>query len=91
MIRDDAKTKDWKFFNDGGDLFGFAKQIKSELFRSRMDEIRAYLSKVDDDGALRSDFTRINAFKKYLHDVAESLETPVKDILETLTRELETV
>ena len=91
MIRDDAKTKDWKFFNDGGDLFGFAKQIKSELFRSRMDEIRAYLSKVDDDGALRSDFTRINAFKKYLHDVAESLETPVKDILETLTRELDTV
>ena len=91
MIRDDAKTKDWKFFNDGGDLFGFAKQIKSELFRSRMDEIRAYLSKVDDDGALRSDFTRINAFKKYLHDVAESLETAVKDILETLTRELDTV
>ena len=91
MIRSDAATKDWRFFNDGGNLFAFAKQIKSELFRSRMDEIRAYLSKTDADGRQWSDFTRINAFKKYLHDLAESLETAVKNYLETLARELDAV
>ena len=91
MIRSDASTKDWKFFNDGGDLFGFAKQIKSEMFRSRMDDIRSYLSKTDTDGRVWSDFSRINAFKKFLHGLAESMEAEVNNLLEGLAGELNVV
>ena len=91
MIRDDASTKDWRFFNDGGSLFTFAKQIKSELFRSRMDDIRAYLSKTEADGRERSDFTRINDFKKYLHALVEDLEKVIKEDLEALAVALSAV
>ena len=45
MIRGEAEKKDWRFFNDSGSLNKFAKQINSELFRTRMDEIRAYLGR----------------------------------------------
>ena len=76
LIREDADSKNWKFFDDSGDLSTFAKQINSELFRGTMDDIRAYLGHTDDDG-FHSDFTAIRLFKKAMHSVVERCDQDV--------------
>ena len=70
LIRSDAKSKNWKFFDDSGDLNRFAKQINTELFRSRLDAICGYLGTIDGDGNFKADFSKIRAFKKFIHDEA---------------------
>ena len=90
MVRGDADKKNWKFFDDGGDLNKLAKQINSELFRSRMGEIRQYLGHTDEEG-FHSDFTAIRRFKQAMHDVVERCNDDVatglqriKDVLQPL-------
>lgn len=89
MIRGEADTKKWKFFDDGGDLQEFAQQINSEVFRGRMSEIRDYLGHTDDNGDFQCDFSRIRAFKKHVHDVVEGvqqdLEQGLAELMDTLT------
>ncbi len=91
MVRGDADKKNWKFFDDGGDLNKLAKQINSELFRSRMGEIRQYLGHTDEEG-FHSDFTAIRRFKQAMHDVVERCNDDVatglqriKDVLQPLS------
>lgn len=67
QLRQDAENKSWRFFEDGGSFLKFAKEIDSELFRSRMNQVRAYLGQDGDQG----DFTKIRAFRKYLKNVIE--------------------
>ena len=71
LIRSEAEKKDWRFFNDNGSLNTFAKQINSELFRSRMSEIRDYLGKVDDKGHYCNDFSKIRHFKQMVHEAVK--------------------
>ena len=91
LIHGDAKRRKWKFFDDGGDLFKFAKKLNSELFRSRMADIRTYLGYVDDNGEYHSDFTRIGKFKQFLHKTVKSYEEKVLQILEDLRHTLEPI
>ena len=94
MMRGDADSKNWKFFDDAGDLNKFAKQINSELFRSRMGDIRRYLGNTDEEG-FHSDFTAIRRFKQVMHglvercdvDIAASLEH-IKSVLQPLASTL---
>ena len=79
MIRGEAEKKDWKFFNDNGSLNKFAKQINSELFRSSMDEIRAYLGSVDQQGRFNSDFSKIRSFKQTMHDAVQRVNDVIED------------
>ena len=88
LVHGDAEKRRWKFFDDGGELNRFAKQINSELFRSRMDDIRAYLGKVE-NGRFVPDFSRIYQFKKVMNEVAEECERKVADGLAELRRELQ--
>ena len=88
LIRGDAEKKNWKFFDDGGELNKFAKQINSELFRSRMDEIRNYLGNMQ-DGTFHPDFSRIREFKKMMHDVVGQCEALVEQGLQVLKQALE--
>ena len=83
LIRDDADSKNWKFFDDSGDLNTFAKQINSELFRSTMGAIRSYLGHTDEDG-FHNDFTAIRAFKKAVHDIVEHCDEAVEASLQRL-------
>ena len=76
LIREDADSKNWKFFDDGGDLNKFAKQINSELFRSTMGAIRDYLGYTDDKG-FHSDFTSIRRFKQVMHDIVAQCDDEV--------------
>ena len=84
MIRGEADTKKWKFFDDGGDLQDFAQQINSEIFRGKMAEIRDYLGTTDDNGDFLSDFSRIRSFKKYVHDVVAGIEQDIEQGLAEL-------
>ena len=87
LIRDDADKKNWKFFDDSGDLNKFAKQINSELFRSRMGEIRSYLGYTDEEG-FHSDFRRIREFKKCIHARVAFCQSQLDDGLEALKQAL---
>ena len=91
MTHADANKRRWKFFDDGGDLLEFAKKINTELFRSRMDDIRRYLGGVDENGDYCSDFSRINAFQQRMHQVVENLETRLQQADEDLMTELRSV
>lgn len=91
MTHGDANKRRWKFFDDGGDLLDFAKQINTELFRTHMQEIRDYLGHVDENGEFQSDFQRIRDFKKYMHQVVENLEAQLERVAEELMRELNPV
>lgn len=82
LIREDADSKNWKFFDDSGDLNKFAKQINTELFRSAMGDIRSYLGHTDEDG-YHNDFTAIRRFKQAMHAVVERSE---EDVLAGLQR-----
>lgn len=88
LLRGDAETKSWKFFDDGGSLNKFAKIINTELFRSRMDDIRAYLGYVDKQGRFCSDFKRIREFYKLMHTTVEQLTQQVDQSLQTLWNDL---
>jgi ATP-dependent exoDNAse (exonuclease V) beta subunit len=89
MIRGEADTKKWKFFDDGGELNQFAQQINSETFRERMADIRDYLGEDIGNGDFKSDFSRIRAFKKYVHDVVadiqQEIEQGLAQLMDTLT------
>ena len=94
MMRGDADSKNWKFFDDGGDLNKFAKQINTELFRGRMGEIRRYLGRTDQDG-FHSDFTAIRRFKQLMHSVVERCDEDIaaglqriKEVLQPLAATL---
>lgn len=89
LIYGDNKKRKWKFFDDGGDLFKFAKKLNSEIFRSRMDEIRDYLGRVDENGVFHSDYTRIGAFMGFLHKSVERCNEEATRILESLKQNLE--
>ncbi len=88
MVRGDAENKNWKFFDDGGDLNKFAKQINSELFRSKMGDIRSYLGHSDEDG-FHSDFTAIRRFKRVMHDTVERCNGDVAAALERIKQALQ--
>ena len=83
LIREDADSKNWKFFDDGGDLNKFAKQINSELFRSTMGDIRDYLGHTDDDG-FHNDFTSIRRFKQVMHNVVARCDDEVTASLQRI-------
>ena len=84
LLRSGADKKKWKFFEDGGDLYNLAQNISTELFRKSMDDVRNYLGTVDSEGVYHSDFSRIRAFKKQVHDVVEQLEGKQADTLAEL-------
>lgn len=91
MTHGDANKRRWKFFDDGGELLEFAKQINNELFRSHMEEIRNYLGCVDENKEFKSDFKLIREFKKHMHQVVESLEAELQQVGEELLDELRQV
>ena len=72
LIYGDPDKKTWQFFNDGGDFLKFAKQINTEVFRSRMGDIRDYLGHLDEQGEFVSDFSRIRAFKSFIKRVVDA-------------------
>lgn len=80
LIRNDAEKKNWKFFDDGGELSTFAKQINSELFRSRMDDIRLYLGRME-DGVFHADFSRIRQFERLLVEVVKHGEEQLENVM----------
>ena len=79
MIRGDAEKKNWKFFDDSGDLNRFAKNINSELFRSKMAAIRAYLGHVNEQGVFECDFSKIRAFKQLINDTVKRCNDEIED------------
>lgn len=87
LIRDDAESKNWKFFDDSGELNKFAKQINSELFRTAMGDIRSYLGRSDDDG-FHSDFTAIRQFKAAMHDAVSRCEADAAATMQNLKEAL---
>ena len=91
LIRGDAEKKNWKFFDDEGSLNRFARQINSELFRSRLDDIRHYLGDVDEQGRFHSNFNRIREFKKYIHDEVKGCQDQIDDGLSALQSALEPI
>ncbi|MBQ9556034.1 MAG: UvrD-helicase domain-containing protein [Muribaculaceae bacterium] len=88
QIHGDVEKKKWKFFDDSGDLGTFAKQINSELFRSRMDDIRDYLGRIE-DGRFYPDFSKIRAFLTLMSDVVKDCEAAVTDNMQALKTALE--
>ena len=89
MLHGDPDKRRWKFFDDGGELTAFAKQINTELFRSRMDQIRKYLGQVDDKGAFHSDFTTIREFMKFVNAAANSCQEQATAQLDELRHALQ--
>ncbi len=91
LLRGDADTKEWRFFNDGGDLNSFAQQINTETFRAKMEEIRHYLGHVDENGQYHSDFTRISAFMRVMREMTQRSKDAIEMVLEDLLHTLQTV
>ena len=89
LTHGNAEKRRWKFFDDGGELLSFAEKINTEEFRSNMAAVRDYLGHVDDNGDFVSDFSRIRAFKKLVHGVAEGLERTIQEGLAALRQALE--
>ena len=88
LIRGDVEKKKWKFFDDGGDLLTFAKQINSELFRACMKAVRDYLGRYE-DGRYMCDFSKIAAFKKLMKTLVERTRERAADGLRELRGVLE--
>ena len=89
MTHGNAEKRRWKFFDDGGDLLSFAAHINTELFRSRMGEIRDYLGHLDENGDFHSDFSKISAFKKLIHATVEECEQLILGTIEALKTALQ--
>ena len=94
MVHGNAEKRRWKFFDDGGELSEFAKQINNELFRSKMKDIRTYLGKMD-DGKFKPDFTKIRRFVAAMAAVVKKCEdeetatiTQLRNALEPLSDNL---
>ncbi|MBQ9577298.1 MAG: UvrD-helicase domain-containing protein [Muribaculaceae bacterium] len=79
LLRGDVEKKNWKFFDDGGRLNKFARNINSELFRSRMKAIRDYLGHLDDEGRFVCDFGQIRAFKKLMHEMVQRCDDNIQE------------
>ncbi len=88
LIHGDPDKKTWEFFNDGGDFLKFAKQINTEVFRSKMGDIRDYLGHVDEQGGFVSDFSRIRAFKTFVRRVVEACGTEQQQALDVILNAL---
>ena len=88
LIRGDVEKKKWKFFDDGGDLLTFAKQINSELFRSNMKAVRAYLGHYEEDH-YKSDFKKIGTFKQRMNALVERTQDAAIEGLRELRKVLE--
>ncbi len=91
QLRGDAETKSWRFFEDGGTFLKFAKEIDSELFRSRMNKVRDYLGHVDENGDFKSDFRKIREFNKFLTTVINDCnheKEPLRDDIVACLRPL---
>ena len=84
LIHGNAEKKNWKFFDDGGNLNRFAQQINSELFRSCLDEIRTYLGHIDDKGRFQSDFEKIREFTAFIHEQVDQLKGKMDEGLRDL-------
>ena len=89
LLYDNPKKRDWRFFSDNSDLHGFANQINTEVFRAKMEQIRAYLTKTDADGRVLNDFSRIRAFLKHVHDMGELVAGKVAEADAELLQMLE--
>jgi len=89
MLHGDPDKRRWKFFDDGGELTTFAKQINTELFRSRMDAIRSYLGHVDEQGVFHSDFSGIREFMKYVNGAVKWCDEQTSALLDDLRSELQ--
>ena len=89
MLHGDPDKRRWKFFDDGGELTAFAKQINTELFRSRMDKIRDYLGHVDEQGSFSSDFSAIRQFMKFVNSAAGSCMQQATSMLGELRNALQ--
>lgn len=87
LVHGDATKRRWKFFDDSGELNEFAKQINSELFRSRMDDIRTYLGQFV-QGRFVPDFSRIYEFVKIMAAVVEKCDNDLTASMEALKDEL---
>ena len=83
------EKKQWRFFDDAGDLTEFAKKINSEAFRGRMQDVRDYLGHTDENGEFQSDFSTIRDFMKFVNEALEACETPAAAALEELRPMLE--
>ena len=68
------QAENWNFFYNA-QLADFAKNINTELFRSRLSEIRDYLSRPDGQGQRQSDLSRIRAFKQQLVKIRNHYKT----------------
>ena len=80
LIHGDPEKKTWEFFKDGGDFLRFAKQINTEVFRSKMGDIRDYLGHLDKNGEFVSDFSRIRAFKSFMRRAVEACESQMLQV-----------
>ena len=60
-----AQGERWNLYSSSN-LIDFAKQINAETFRSRMEEMRAYLSSTTHDGTRITDLSRIQDFQQML-------------------------
>ena len=93
MLRGDVEKKQWKFFDDRGSLLNLAKQIKTELFRSSMEDIRAYLGECDEQGRYKmpykSDFSLIREFKRQMHALGQQAVESCKQLQADLYRLLD--
>ena len=89
LIRGDVEKKKWKFFDDGGDLLTFAKQINSELFRAAMQDVRDYLGRYDSEGHYQSDFKKIGTFKARMNAMVERAHDALIEGLRELRQVLE--
>ena len=87
MAHSEPDKARWKFFDDGGDLFDFARKMTSETFRTRMDDIRKYL-KTHENAGRASDFSNIDGFQKYITGLIRDLETKKTANLEQLRNAL---
>lgn len=80
QIREEAPSKKWEIFKDGGDILTIAKKLNTELFRGRLPAIRNYLGTTDSQGRYVSDFTKINCFKQALHEAVEKMKKEIESI-----------
>jgi|GEM_PF-466398 len=73
-----------------GELAKFAKDITTEAFQSRMQEIRDYLTRpVDDDGDRISDFKHIHAFQQWLAKLVKEVPSHGDAVFQELKQYVE--
>lgn len=88
MVHGNADKRRWKFFDDGGELSDFAKQINNELFRSKMKDIRDYLGKMENN-SFKPDFKKIRQFVSTMADVVKKCEDELTITIQQLSDALQ--